>query len=279
MTRAMTQACMCSTTNTALVQTDRLLPAHRGRSVLCTDRSRLPNALSDVYAMGGEPKLALNIMCLAESMDDARGAARCCAAATTRPMRRAPSSRAVTPFTVPEPIYGLAVTGFVHPKKVLTNSGAKPGDVLILTKPLGVGVLTTAAKADLVAGGRALTASTARWLTLNKAARDCHGALSGAQLHGCHRLFGLLGHSFEMAQGSGVSVHLRADDVPYHAEALPAGRDGTDSGRRVPQPRSMRRPAYVSRVRFREPCRICFTTRRPAAACCLPCRSRTRKAV
>lgn len=73
-----------------------------------------------------------------------------CAAATTKPTR--PGAIITGGHTIQgaEPIYGLAVSGFVHPKKVLTNSGAKPGDVLILTKPLGVGVLTTAAKADLV---------------------------------------------------------------------------------------------------------------------------------
>ena len=97
-------------------------------------------ALSDVYAMGGEPKLALNIMCLAQSMDDH----------AVQEILRGGYDKAYEAGAIitgghtiqgAEPIYGLAVSGFVHPKKVLTNSGAKPGDVLILTKPLGVGVL------------------------------------------------------------------------------------------------------------------------------------------
>ena len=107
------------------------------------------NALSDVYAMGGEPKLALNIMCLADKMDDH----------TVREILRGGYDKAYEAGAIitgghtihgAEPIYGLAVTGFVHPEKVLTNSNAKPGDALILTKPLGVGIITTAAKAELV---------------------------------------------------------------------------------------------------------------------------------
>ena len=116
------------------------------------------NALSDVYAMGGEPKLALNIMCLADKMDDH----------TVREILRGGYDKAYEAGAIitgghtihgAEPIYGLAVTGFVHPEKVLTNANAKPGDALILTKPLGVGIITTAAKAELVeealrSGGR-----------------------------------------------------------------------------------------------------------------------------
>jgi len=105
------------------------------------------NALSDVYAMGGEPKLALNIMCITETMDKE----------TVQSILRGGYEKAYEAGAIitgghtiqgPEPIYGLSVSGFVHPKKVLTNSNAKEGDVLILTKPLGVGIITTAAKAD-----------------------------------------------------------------------------------------------------------------------------------
>ena len=107
------------------------------------------NALSDVYAMGGEPKLALNIMCIPEKMDKA----------TVQEILRGGYAKAYEAGAIitgghtihgAEPIYGLAVTGFVKPENVWTNSGAQPGDVLLLTKPLGVGILTTAAKAGLV---------------------------------------------------------------------------------------------------------------------------------
>lgn len=103
------------------------------------------NAISDVYAMGGEPKLALNILCLPESMTREM----------VQELLRGGYDKAYEAGAIitgghtihgAEPIYGLAVSGFVHPRRVLTNSGAKPGDVLLLTKPLGVGVLTTAAR-------------------------------------------------------------------------------------------------------------------------------------
>ena len=195
------------------------------------------NALSDVYAMGGEPKLALNIMCLAQSMDNH----------AVQEILRGGYDKAYEAGAIitgghtiqgAEPIYGLAVSGFVHPKKVLTNSGAKPGDVLILTKPLGVGVLTTAAKADLVEKS-VLDRIYRQMAALNKSARD---VMVKYPVHSCTDVtgFALLGHSFEMAQGSGmslhiesrkvpgsgVSVHLRSDDVPYHAEAYPLAEMG-----------------------------------------------------
>ena len=173
--------------------------------------------------MGGEPKLALNIMCLAQSMDNH----------AVQEILRGGYDKAYEAGAIitgghtiqsAEPIYGLAVSGFVHPKKVLTNSGAKPGDVLILTKPLGVGVLTTAAKADLVEKS-VLDRIYRQMAALNKAAHD---VMVKYPVHSCTDVtgFSLLGHSFEMAQGSGVSVHLRADDVPYHAEAYPLAEMG-----------------------------------------------------
>ena len=104
----------------------------------------------------------------------------------------------------PEPKYGLAVTGFVHPDKMLTNSGAKPGDVLLLTKPLGIGILTTAAKADLCPAD-ALSLAHQLMTTLNKSARD---QMVQYNVHACTDVtgFGFLGHLLEMAQGSDVSV-------------------------------------------------------------------------
>ncbi|MGN0298915.1 MAG: selenide, water dikinase SelD [Lachnospiraceae bacterium] len=175
------------------------------------------NALSDVYAMGGEPKLALNIMCLAENMDKH----------TVQEILRGGYEKAYEAGTIitgghtiqgAEPIYGLAVSGFVDPKKVLTNSNAKPGDVLILTKPLGIGVLTTAAKGNLVEQS-VLDRIYRQMATLNKTARDI---MVQYPIHSCTDVtgFALMGHSFEMAQGSNVSIHILADKVPYHKEAF-----------------------------------------------------------
>ena len=129
------------------------------------------NALSDVYAMGGEPKLALNLLCIPESMPKE----------AVHQLLRGGYDKAYEAGVIitgghsildPEPKYGLAVTGFVHPKKLLTNSAARPGDVLLLTKPLGIGVLTTAAKAEL-ASPEAMALAHRLMTTLNKAARDC----------------------------------------------------------------------------------------------------------
>lgn len=174
------------------------------------------NALSDVYAMGGEPKLALNIMCIPEKMDKA----------TVQEILRGGYAKAYEAGVIitgghtihgAEPIYGLAVTGFVKPENVWTNSGAQPGDVLLLTKPLGVGILTTAAKAGLVEQAL-LDKLYMQMSTLNKYAHD---VLVKYSVHACTDVtgFALLGHSLEMAQGSGVTVHLKAQAVPYHEEA------------------------------------------------------------
>lgn len=200
------------------------------------------NALSDVYAMGGEPKLALNIMCIPEKMDKA----------TVQEILRGGYAKAYEAGAIitgghtihgAEPIYGLAVTGFVKPENVWTNSGAQPGDVLLLTKPLGVGILTTAAKAGLVEQ-ELLDKLYEQMSTLNKYAHD---VLVKYSVHACTDVtgFALLGHSLEMAQGSGVTVHLKAQAVPYHEEAyemadmgfIPAGayrnRDFAEAGVRV----------------------------------------------
>ena len=175
------------------------------------------NALSDVYAMGGDPKLALNILCLTERMEQE----------TVREILRGGYDKAYEAGAIitgghtihgAEPIYGLAVSGFVHPKKVLTNSGAKPGDVLILTKKIGIGILTTGAKAGMVAGDT-LDRIYRQMASLNRTARDI---MVKYPVHSCTDVtgFGLLGHSFEMAQGSGCTIHLTAGRVPFYEEAL-----------------------------------------------------------
>ena len=124
----------------------------------------------------------------------------------------------------PEPKYGLAVTGFVHPQRVLTNSGAQPGDVLLLTKPLGIGVLTTANKAGLLEPETRAYANRLM-TTLNKAARD---AMVKYRVHACTDVtgFGLLGHGTEMAQGSDVELHIRVKGITVIPEALEYARMG-----------------------------------------------------
>lgn len=174
------------------------------------------NALSDIYAMGGEPRLALNILCLKDNMDKE----------TVQEILRGGYSKAYEANTIitgghtihgAEPLYGLSVSGFVHPKKVLTNSGAKPGDVLILTKPLGIGILTTAAKADLV-DAVLLSRIYEQMTFLNKTAAHI---MRNYEVHSCTDVtgFSLMGHSYEMALGSGCSLCIESKNVPFHAEA------------------------------------------------------------
>lgn len=181
------------------------------------------NALSDVYAMGGEPKLCLNIMAVPADMPGD----------VVHQLLRGGYDKVYEAGALitgghsildDEPKYGLAVTGFVHPDRILTNSGAKPGDILLFTKPLGIGVLTTAAKADMVTeDGMALALKL--MTTLNKAARD---AMVKYRVHACTDVtgFGMLGHMLEMTQGSGVEAELHVDDVEMIPEALELARMG-----------------------------------------------------
>ena len=202
--------------NTALIQTTDFFPPIVDDPFLY-GRIAAVNAMSDVYAMGGEPKLALNILCAAEGMPEE----------AIREILRGGYDAAYEAGAIitgghtirgAEPIYGLAVSGFVHPKKVLTNSNAQPGDVLILTKPLGIGILTTAAKAEL-AGGEILKKVHAQMAALNKTSRDI---MVTYPVHSCTDItgFSLLGHGYEMAQGSNCTLHITVDSVPYHGEAL-----------------------------------------------------------
>lgn len=181
------------------------------------------NALSDVYAMGGEPRIALNLLCIPKSMPDS----------AVHDLLRGGYSKVYEAGAViagghsildDEPKYGLCVTGFVHPDKILTNADAQPGDVLFLTKPLGAGILTTAAKADLCPSD-VLDAVFARMTTLNKAARD---AMVQFRVHACTDVtgFGLLGHALEMAQSSNVQLELDASALPIPPEALEYARMG-----------------------------------------------------
>ena len=117
-----------------------------------------------------------------------------------------------------EPLYGLAVTGFARPDRIRRNDGALPGDALVLTKPLGVGILTTAAKAGM-ADAATMDRLYRQMATLN---RDACREMQRFRVHGCTDVtgFGLMGHSCEMAQSSGCTLHIQAGKVPFHPEAL-----------------------------------------------------------
>ena len=181
------------------------------------------NALSDIYAMGGEPHLALNVMCVPEDMPkDAvheilRGGYEKCAEAGV-------IICGGHSIFDDEPKYGLSVTGFVHPNAVWKNIGAKPGDVLILTKPIGIGVMTTAQKGDLL-DEKTLSRLYGLMTTLNKDARN---VLVNYPVHACTDVtgFSLLGHLLEMCEGSDVSAVLDVTKIDIIPEALEFARIG-----------------------------------------------------
>ena len=181
------------------------------------------NALSDVYAMGGEPKLALNIMAVPKNMPKE----------AVHELLRGGYDKVYEAGALitgghsihdDEPKYGLAVTGFVHPGKILTNSGAKPGDVLFFTKPLGLGVVTSAAKADL-AEPDTMALAYEMMTTLNKSARD---VMVQYRIHACTDVtgFGMLGHLYEMARGSEVRIRVDTSAVRFLPQALELARMG-----------------------------------------------------
>ena len=169
------------------------------------------NSLSDVYAMGGDPILALNIVgfptCLDMSIltEILKGGAD---------KVREAGALLVGGHTIEdnEPKYGLSVTGMVHPDNVLANASARIGDALIITKPIGVGVLNTAIKADLLEEER-INEAMRVMATLNKYAAD---TMKGFDVSACTDItgFGLAGHILEMAEGSDVTIEIETDAVP-----------------------------------------------------------------
>ncbi len=175
------------------------------------------NSLSDIYAMGGEPILALNIVgfpnCLSPDI-----LAEILKGGADKVVESGASLVGGHSVEDDEPKYGLCVTGKVHPDNILTNKGARPGDRLILTKPIGSGVLSTAIKADMLSKDEYQEAVDVMSL-LNKLALE---ATQGVVVNACTDItgFGLLGHAVEMAKGSGVTIKLYAGKVPVIKSAL-----------------------------------------------------------
>ncbi len=169
------------------------------------------NALSDIYAMGATPVSALNLV--AFSLQDLG------ADVLREILRGAAAVAAEAPVAIlgghsiedAEPKFGLAVTGIVHPDQVLTNAGGQPGDVLVLTKPLGAGAISTALKRKVP--GASMAEAVEVMVTLN---RDAAHAVREAGAHALTDVtgFGLLGHLHELALASGLAAELKADAVP-----------------------------------------------------------------
>lgn len=170
------------------------------------------NALSDVYAMGGTPLLALNITAWPRETlplellgEVLRGAAAICSEA---------GCLVAGGHTVddPEPKFGMAVIGDVHPDRMLTNAGARPGDLLVLTKPLGTGILTTAWKRDLCDGE--LLAPAVHSMKLLNAGASRAAVRAGVRAATDVTGFGLLGHLHNMLMASGVGAEIEVDALP-----------------------------------------------------------------
>jgi selenide, water dikinase len=187
------------------------------------------NALSDVYAMGATPLCALAIACFPQDHDVAM-LAEILAGGVDKAHEA--GIHIIGGHTVkdPEPKYGLAVTGIVHPHRVVRNSTGRPGDRLVLTKPLGTGILTTAFRSDLI-GQRELAPAIASMETLNKAAAaamiELNAAHADPPVHAATDVtgFGLIGHLLEMAQGSGIGFRLAARAVPVFEHVLRLAAD------------------------------------------------------
>lgn len=174
------------------------------------------NSLSDVYAMGGVPKIALNIVGFPNCLDPeilgdilAGGADKVKEAGAVLVGGHSVQDD--------EPKYGLCVAGFVHPDKIYKNYGCKPGDVLILTKQVGSGIINTAIKAEM-ASDKAIKEVETVMASLNKKAKE---VVDGYPVNACTDVtgFGLLGHCVEMAEASEVTFELNVHDIAYFDEA------------------------------------------------------------
>lgn len=174
------------------------------------------NSLSDVYAMGGKPVVALNIV----------GFPNCLPIEILGEILKGGADKVLEAGAVvvgghsvqdDEPKYGLSVTGVVHPSKILKNYGCKEGEVLILTKPLGTGIINTAFKGEM-ASSKAYEESVKVMSTLNKYAAEI---LFQHEISACTDItgFGIMGHGYEMASGSEVTLKLYKDKIPYIEEA------------------------------------------------------------
>ncbi|RIX53718.1 selenide, water dikinase SelD [Paenibacillus nanensis] len=182
------------------------------------------NAISDIYAMGGKPLTVLNIVAFPISTLDKRILADILRGAADKVKEAGATLVGGHSIDDKEPKFGLAVTGVVHPDKVKTNAGAKPGDKLILTKPIGVGIMTTSIKKDQLSGEE-ITRVTEVMAALNKTSAEI---MNKYETHACTDVtgFGLIGHALEMAKGSGAGIVIHNAAVPK----LPRVRELADNG-------------------------------------------------
>lgn len=189
------------------------------------------NALSDAYAMGGKPLTALNLVMFPTKKLDASILKEILRGGCDKVSEAGASIAGGHSVDDNEPKYGLAVTGVIHPDHILTNCGAKEGDALILTKPLGTGVLFNACRSKKLPW-RDLEAILPQVAFLNKKAIEI--ALN-FNTHACTdiRGFGIIGHSLEMAKGSGVQINIFYDKLPFYPNALLMYHRGETTGSNI----------------------------------------------
>ena len=203
------------------------------------------NSLSDIYAMGGKPITAMNIVGFPVNKFDI---------SILKEILRGGLEKMAEADVVlvgghsiddQELKYGLAVTGLIHPQKVLTKQGARAGDALILTKPLGTGIIATALKGK-AASAPAVDRMVKTMTTLNKTASEVAQEIG---VHGCTDItgFGIIGHSYEIARASNTAVFLHASSIPVFPEALEYARMGL-----VPGGAHANRTFYEPFVEYRE---------------------------
>lgn len=175
------------------------------------------NSLSDVYSMGGTPKTALNITCWPKADLDLSVLGEIIRGGTDKVLEAGAVLVGGHTVDAPELMYGLAVTGVVHPQRFVRNYGARPGDALILTKKLGIGILTTGLKFNKI-GDEVLPKIVASMTRLNASASEVmlkYGAHACTDVTG----YGLLGHGMEMAEGNNVALKIDSRAVPFFTEA------------------------------------------------------------
>ncbi len=186
------------------------------------------NSLSDVYAMGGKPLTALNLVMFPSKQLDMLFLKDILRGGSDKVREAEASMAGGHSVDDNEPKYGLAVTGSVHPERILTNSGSQAGDALVLTKPLGTGVLFNANRSGKLAYAE-LEALLPHIAALNRRAMEV--ALT-FEVHACTDVtgFGILGHTLELAQGSDVQIDLMYDRLPFYPNALEMYRKGETTG-------------------------------------------------
>jgi len=189
------------------------------------------NSLSDIYAMGGKPLTALNLVMFPSKKLDLGILKEILRGGSDKVLEAGASLAGGHSVDDNEPKYGLAVTGVVHPERVLINAGARDGDVLILTKPLGTGVLFNACRSKKLPW-RDLEEILPEVASLNQKAIEIGLKY---KVHACTDItgFGIVGHSLEMARGSGVRISLFYNQLPWYPNALEMYRKGETTGSNV----------------------------------------------